>query len=139
MFGITDEKIRAYYYEVAFKHVLDSSVICHFYPYEYHHLVDAFQAAGGWPDFNREEIHTIGRRIISMARLFILREGSSHREDNLSPRSLLVLKDGPNAGRTIEKTNLEAGIQEYFRLMNWDDVGAPTEACLQDLGISAYA
>lgn len=139
MFGITPEKVRAYYYEASVKHAMDSLVLCQFYPYEYHHLVDAVRAATGWDDFSREEINQIGWRIISMARLFILREGSSHEEDRLSPRALHVLEDGPIAGRTIEQHELEQGLQQYYDLMDWDEEGVPTDACLEQLDIAAYA
>jgi len=139
MFGITPEKVLAYHYEVSYKHVLDSLVSCHFYPYEYHHLVEAIKAATGWVDFTREELNRIGWRIITMARMFILREGSSHEEDTLSERALLVLEDGPNAGRTLEQDEMEKGIQQYFQLMNWDGAGVPTPACITQLHLEDYA
>ncbi|MBN1267619.1 MAG: aldehyde ferredoxin oxidoreductase family protein [Anaerolineales bacterium] len=139
MFGITSEKVRAYYYAVAFKFVLDSSVICHFYPYRYQNLLEAFQAAAGWENLSIDEINTVGQRIITMARLFVLREGGSHADDNLTDRALYPLPDGPIAGRTIKKTDLEEGIQQYFKLIGWDTDGVPTRSCLEELSVVDYA
>jgi aldehyde:ferredoxin oxidoreductase len=138
LFGITQEKVQAYYYEAAFKHILDSSVICHFYPYEHHHLAEAFQAAAGWPDFSIHELNDIGQRIITMARLFVLREGGSHADDRITPGALYTLPDGPIAGRTIEDSEMEQGIQQYFQLMNWNTEGVPTHNSLEKLNIAEY-
>ena len=139
MFGITREKVKAYYYDTAFKHVLDSAVICHFYPYLYRNLLEAFQAAAGWEDMTIEEINQIGQRITTMARMFILREGSTHDDDLLSKRALLPLPDGPIQGRTIEKSEMEKGMQFYFKLKGWDADGVPTQSSLEELAVVDYA
>jgi aldehyde:ferredoxin oxidoreductase len=138
LFGITPLKVKAYYYETAFKYVFDSAVICHFYPYEYSHMVEAFKAAGGWEDFSAEEINTIGNRIITMARLFILREGGSHDDDQVSAKVYQALPDGPIAGRVMPEEDLIQGIQNYFSLMGWNDVGEPQELILKDLDLDSY-
>jgi aldehyde:ferredoxin oxidoreductase len=138
LFGITPEKVEAYGYEAAFKHVMDSAVICHFYPYEYHHLVEAFSAAGGWMDFTKDEVDQIGRRIITMARLFILREGSSAAEDRLAARSFYKLADGPIAGRVMPENELLSGLQTYYQHMGWDEEGRPHGKILSDLEIDHY-
>ena len=56
LWGITDHKIDAFRIETAFKNFLDSAVICHFYPYEYHHMEDALNGAGGW-NLDKDEIN----------------------------------------------------------------------------------
>lgn len=40
-------KMEAFLAETAFKNFLDSAVICHFYPYEFKHTVDAVNGATG--------------------------------------------------------------------------------------------
>ena len=74
LWGISDHKLKAFFYETAFKNFLDSAVICHFYPYEYHHMVDALNGAGGW-DMDADEINQVGERIQTTARLYLNREG----------------------------------------------------------------
>ncbi len=72
LWGISDHKIDAFFYETAFKNFLDSAVICHFYPYEFQHMVDALNGAGGW-DVDIHEIIEIGERMINAARMYLLR------------------------------------------------------------------
>ena len=138
LFGITEKKVTAYHYEVAVKHVMDSALICHFYPYEYKHLVEAFQAAGGWSDFDPGEINQIGWRIITMGRLFVLREGSGAEDDKLAPKSFQALVSGPIAGRIMPEDELVQGLRTYYQLMGWDETGQPELNKLSELGIDQY-
>ena len=116
----------------------DSAVVCHFYPYEYHHLAESLSAAGGWEDFSIEEVNQIGWRIINMSRLFVLSEGSTHNEDRLSARAYYALKDGPIAEKTMDSEELAKGMQAYFRLMGWDEEGVPCEATLEKYGLEEF-
>ncbi len=138
LFGLEEEKIKGYFYEAAFKHVLDSAVICHFYPYEYSHLTEAIRAAGGWQDFEKEEINSIGQRIITMARLFVLREGSSNQDDRLSARVYHSLEEGPIAGKIMPKEALNDALFTYYDLMGWDDQGIPKPQTLNKFDIIEY-
>lgn len=138
LFGISEQKVQGYIYETAFKNVLDSAVICHFYPYEFHHLAEALSAAGNW-DMTADEIKTIGIRIINMARLFLLREGFTHIDDTISARAFYPLKEGPIAGKTLDAEELSQAMQTYFERMGWDQQGVPTSQLLADLDIGKYA
>lgn len=139
LFGISEQKVKAYAHESAVRHVMDAALICHFYPYEYRHLVEAFRAAGGWEDFSADEVNRIGWRIITLARLFVLREGSSHEEDCLSARLYHAVEDGPIAGRTVPGGELAEGLQVYYQFMGWDQRGVPQQDRLEELGIAAYS
>ncbi len=138
LFGINREKVEGYRYETAVKHVMDSALICHFYPYEYRHLVEAFSAAGGWEDFDADEVNQIGWRIITMARLFVLREGSSAADDRLSARVYYPLEDGPIAGKVMPEDQLMDGLQLYYEMMGWDPQGEPLPDCLDELDLEEY-
>mgnify|MGYP006279158177 CR=1 FL=1 len=138
LFGITDRKVKAYYYETAFKHVMDSALVCHFYPYRFHHLVEALRAAEGWSDFSVDELVEIGTRIAVMGRMFLIREGSTHQEDRISEHPLKPLDQGPIAGKTIAPEEFAAGLQTYFELMGWDQHGVPQGPSLDRLGLEGY-
>jgi aldehyde:ferredoxin oxidoreductase len=125
LWGISDHKLKAFYYETAFKNFLDSAVICHFYPYEYHHMVDALNAAGGW-DVDAEEINQVGTHIITLARLFLLREGFTAEDDRLSARAYHRLDHGPIAGRGLTEEELKFWLQQYYHMMGWDQQGRPS-------------
>lgn len=135
LFGISEVKIEAFIYETAFKNFLDSAVICHFYPYEYRHMVDALKSAGGW-DITADEINQIGTRIVTMARLYLLREGFTIEDDILPARAYLTLPDGPIAGKAMTPEILRDSLQRYFERMGWDEAGVPGEAALARLDMT---
>ena len=124
LWGISDHKLKAFFYETAFKNFLDSAVICHFYPYEYHHMVDALNGAGGW-DMDADEINQVGERIQTTARLYLNREGFTKQDDQLSARAYYRLEDGPIAGKSLTISELEDAKQRYYRLMGWNEDGVP--------------
>jgi aldehyde:ferredoxin oxidoreductase len=138
LWGISDHKIKAFYYETAFRNFMDSAVICHFYPYEYHHMVDALNAAGGW-DINADEVNQIGERIITMGRLFLLREGFTAKDDTLSTRAFYPLSEGPIKGKFMTPEELADGLQRYYTFMGWNEQGVPSEEKLIALGISKFS
>ncbi len=127
LFGLAPEKLQALVYETAFKHVLDSALVCHFYPYEYRHIAAALSAAGGW-DLTPNEVHAIGLHITNEARRFLLREGFTHADDRLSARAYHKLSSGPIAGKALTPEELETGMQAYFKLMGWDENGVPPQS-----------
>jgi aldehyde:ferredoxin oxidoreductase len=134
LWGISDHKLKAFYYETAFKNFLDSAVICHFYPYEYRHMVDALNAAGGWK-LDAEEINQIGTRIITLARLFLLREGFTAEDDALSARAFYRLNSGPIAGKALTEDELKSWLHAYYKMMGWDEQGRPDAAILARLDL----
>lgn len=134
LWGISDHKIEAFIYETAFKNFLDSAVICHFYPYEFQHMVDAMNGAGGW-DADIEEIVTIGERIINAARLYLIREGFTAEDDTLSARAFQPTKEGPIAGKAMTPGYLHDALRRYYKRMGWGEDGVPGEEVLNRLGI----
>jgi len=137
LWGISEHKIEGFYYETAFKNFFDCAVICHFYPYEYHHMVDAISAAGGW-DVTPDEINAVGLRAINMGRLFLLREGFTSADDTLSPRMFQALSDGPIAGKSLTQTELRHWLPVYYQRMGWDANGAPSQETLNTLALDRF-
>ncbi len=134
LWGISDHKIDAFFYETAFKNFLDSAVICHFYPYEYKHMVDALNGAGGW-NVDMYEIITIGERIINAARLYLLREGFTAEDDMLSDRAFKATESGPIAGKAMTPDSLRDALQRYYKRMGWTVKGEPQPEGLKRLGL----
>ncbi len=134
LWGISDHKIDAFFYETAFKNFLDSAVICHFYPYEYQHMVDALNGAGGW-NIDLHEINTIGERIINAARLYLLREGFTSADDMLSARAFQPTQSGPIAGKAMTPDYLREALQRYYKRMGWGSNGVPGDELVERLGI----
>ncbi len=135
LFGIPPKKVAAFIYETAFKNFLDSAVICHFYPYQYHHMAEALKSAGGW-DVTPDEINEIGTRIITLGRLYLLREGFTLEDDILPARAYQPVPDGPIAGKAMTPQMLSEALQIYFQQMGWDERGIPSRAALAKLGMA---
>lgn len=138
LFGLDPVKIQAFIYETAFMNFMDCAVICHFYPYEYHHLVDALNAAAGW-DITRDEIVQTGTRVVTMGRLFLLREGFTAQDDALPPRMFQPHADGPIAGRALTPEMLAGALRTYYELMGWNEAGVPRAESLARLGLAQLA
>ena len=137
LYGITEEKIRGFIVETAFKNYLDSAVICHFYPFTFAHMVKALQGATGW-NVTRDEIIEIGNRVINMARLFLVREGFTAEDDRLPERFHEPHAEGPIKGKGITKEELSDSISRYYEFMNWRPDGVPSVGILKKYGIEGY-
>lgn len=138
LWGISDHKVKGYMYEVAYKHVMDSAVVCQFYPFEYKHMASALSAAGGW-DVDAGEVNAIGQRIANLARLYLLREGFKHADDRISARAFYPTKEGPIAGKTMDPDELAQAMETYFEKMGWDSEGVPSEVHLAELNLEKYS
>ena len=134
LFGLDPVKIQAFVYETAFMNFMDCAVICHFYPYEYQHLIDALNAATGW-DVTREEIIAAGTRVVTMGRLFLLREGFTAQDDTLPARMFRPHAAGPIVGKAMTREMFREALQTYYRLMGWGEDGVPGGAALARLGL----
>ena len=76
----------------------------------------------------------VGERIVTLARMFNLREGFTSKDDILPKRSLKEpLPSGPAKGQVLDLDTMKA---EYYQLMGWDENGIPTEERLKKLGLT---
>jgi aldehyde:ferredoxin oxidoreductase len=83
--------------------------------------------------YSPEELERVGMRVLTLERLFNLREGLGREEDTLPGRLLREpLADGPNQGRVVD---LEPLKDEAYSALGWDASGRPTEATLRELGL----
>jgi aldehyde:ferredoxin oxidoreductase len=79
------------------------------------------------------DLERVGERITVLARLFSTREGFSVKDDILPKRALSEpLPSGPAKGHVMELEKLRS---EYYRLMEWDENGIPTEKRVIELGL----
>ena len=137
LYGITEEKIRGFIVETAYKNYLDSAVICHFYPFSFAHVAKALQGATGW-DVSQGEIIEIGNRIIHMSRLFLVREGFTTEDDKLPERFHEPHSEGPIAGKGLTREELRQSIERYYELMGWGPDGIPAEPVVKKYEIEMY-
>ncbi len=84
-----------------------------------------------------DSLKVVGRRIWTMARLFNQREGFSRKDDTIPPRIYLdPLPEGNPKGKVVSKEDFEKMLSEYYRIWDWDEEGRPTNATIQELGLT---
>jgi len=93
------------------------------------------RAVTGW-DVTVEELERAGERIVNLERLFNVREGVRRAQDALPWRVMHEpIPDGPSAGMHCPPAELDAMLDEYYRLRGWSADGVPTPDRLKTLGL----
>jgi len=88
-----------------------------------------------------DDLLEYGRRRVNLLRAFNAREGITRERDTL-PKRLYddPLEDGPNAGATVDREAVAAGLEMYYELAGWDpETGNPPRATLEEVGLSWVA
>jgi len=118
------------------KAVWDSACLCYFpaYGMKLKELWQLVTAATGFDYPTVTDLELVGERISTLARLFNVREGFDRRNDTLPGRNLSQpLVGGPAEGQVVE---LNPMLDDYYRLMGWDENGVPTLERLHHLGLT---
>ncbi|MBW2031721.1 MAG: aldehyde ferredoxin oxidoreductase family protein [Deltaproteobacteria bacterium] len=114
--------------------ICDSLVLCDFLPYSYTQISSLLSAVTGWETSVAEHIR-ISERILTMCRMFNVREGLSEADDRLPSRFFSPTRNGPLADKALDVEEMEKAKHYYYRLMGWDDKGVPLPERLEELGI----
>ncbi|HXZ37296.1 MAG TPA: aldehyde ferredoxin oxidoreductase C-terminal domain-containing protein, partial [Thermodesulfobacteriota bacterium] len=97
-------------------------------------VLECFNAVTGW-NWTLEDAFTVGRRIVNLLRVFNLKHGMRMEDEKPSVRYGSTPTDGPTKGKNIlEKWPWM--VQNYFRLMGWDERGKPLSETLEKLGLT---
>jgi aldehyde:ferredoxin oxidoreductase len=95
-------------------------------------LASLFSCVVGVP-VTEADLFKAAERIWNVERLFNLREGITGKEDTLPTRLLQEpMPAGPAKGHVVE---LDVLLQDYYKVRNWDDQGAPKPEKLKELGL----
>lgn len=119
------------------KAVWNSACLCYFpgYGMSLKELWQLVTAATGFDYPTVTDLEHLGERISTLARLFNVREGFARAQDTLPARNLVhPMSGGPADGQVVE---LEPMLDEYYRLMGWDENGVPTARRLRELGLES--
>ncbi len=116
--------------------VLDCLVVCEFLSYSYQQLADAVAAVTGWDTGIMEQLR-VAERVLTIARLFNIREGFTAADDRLPPRFFQPKTDGALADKPLDAAKMESARRYYYTLMGWDaESGVPAPEKLEELGIT---
>jgi len=115
--------------------VFDSLVLCQFLPYSFEQIADVTAAVTGWDTGVMEQLK-VAERILTMARLFNIREGFTAADDKLPERFFQPKTDGVLADKPLDPEKLARAKSYYYTLMGWDaHTGVPLPEKLQELRI----
>ncbi len=136
-YSLTEEKVRFAYETEVFYSMLDSAELCQFVYgptwtlYDGKDTANMMNSVTGW-DLTVEELMEVGRRRISLFRVFNAREGLGRKDDQLPKKFLKALKGtGPTAGFVLTQEEFDSALNTYYKLAGLDSDGAPTRETLK--------
>jgi aldehyde:ferredoxin oxidoreductase len=114
--------------------ILDSLVSCLFPGINMEQIVELLKGVTGW-DTGTVEIFRIAERILTLMRLFNIREGITGAADKMPERYYGPTKGGPLSELKIDRNAYERAKKYYYALMCWDANGVPLPEKVEELGI----
>jgi aldehyde:ferredoxin oxidoreductase len=131
-YSLTEEKVRFAYETEVFYSMLDSAELCQFVwgptwtLYDGQQTADMVNAVTGW-DMTVDELMEVGRRRLSLFRVFNAREGLGRKDDKLPKKFFKALTGtGPTAGFVLTHEEVDSAIDTYYKLAGLNADGAPT-------------
>jgi len=134
------KKVRNYTYLQFVWSLYNSLGVCNFvagpvWALPLNKLVDVVSAVTGW-ETSLWELLKAGERMVTMARVFNLREGFGRRDDTLPDRLFEPLESGPLQGKGIDRREFQEALTQYYEAMGWDPKdGVPTRGKLAELNL----
>ena len=115
--------------------ILDSLMLCHlaYINFEYKTIADIVSKITGW-DIDVAELMRSAERILTMARLFNIREGFTAEDDRLPLRLYQTKTEGPRV-EALDPVKMEKAKRYYYTLMGWDEKGVPLPEKVEELYI----
>ena len=117
--------------------IADSLVLCHFLPYSYSQYAELTASVTGWDTSVMEQMR-IAERILTMCRLFNVRQGFSAKDDKLPARFFQPASDGAVSDKSLSREEMEKAKRYYYYLMGWDAEGMPLPEKLEELGMEQF-
>jgi aldehyde:ferredoxin oxidoreductase len=114
--------------------VADSLVLCAFLPYSSPQIAELTSAVTGWNTTVMEQFR-IAERILTMCRMFNVREGFTAEDDKLPARFFGPTRGGALANKSLNSEEMEKAKRYYYYLMGWDERGVPKNEKLEELGL----
>ncbi|MFN3741474.1 MAG: aldehyde ferredoxin oxidoreductase C-terminal domain-containing protein, partial [Anaerolineales bacterium] len=140
-YSLGPEKVKFAYLTQVFYSLLDTVELCQFVwgpawtLYGPEETVQLVRAVTGW-DVTLDELMRVGQRRLNMLRAFNAREGLNRNQDRLPKKFFRALQgSGPTAGIALSHDEIEAALDEYYRLAGWTPQGIPTPETLASLGL----
>lgn len=116
----------------------DSLVLCVLLPYSLPQVAELTSAVTGH-EASVTELLRIAERILTMFRIFNIREGFTGADDKLPARFFEPTIGGPLCDKPLNSEDMQRAKHYYYHQMGWDERGVPTNEKLEELGIDYLA
>ncbi len=112
----------------------DSLVLCFILPYSFAQLAELTSSVTGYNTSETEQIR-VAERILTMFRIFNVREGFTAADDKLPARFFESADSGPLSNVSLNYEEMEKAKRYYYLMMGWDENGTPMPEKLEELEI----
>jgi aldehyde:ferredoxin oxidoreductase len=121
---------------VHFKKIIDDcTAVCVFLEYDMDTQAQLVKAATGW-ETGAVDLMRAAERVLTVARLFNIREGLSAADDVLPERFFQPKTDGVlSRGVPASRADMEKAKKWYYTQMGWDENGVPLPGRVEELYI----
>jgi aldehyde:ferredoxin oxidoreductase len=117
------------------KIVDDCTAVCLFLEYSLNKQAELIEATTGW-ETGAVELLRVAERVLTVARLFNIREGFTAADDVLPERFFQPKTDGVLAKKVpFDRKDMEKAKKYYYTLMGWDEKGVPLPEKVEELYI----
>jgi aldehyde:ferredoxin oxidoreductase len=134
MDDISPRKVAVYRANALKSMLTDTMVVCMFSSYPLHMLEETMKAVTGW-DTGLVELTKVSERILTLSRLFNIREGFTSADDMLPERFFQPKTDGVLINKYLDKDKYEKAKSFFYASMGWDKKGIPLPAKVVELYI----
>jgi aldehyde:ferredoxin oxidoreductase len=137
------KKVQALIYRQSLIAMMNSIGFCMFYLFQSkctpNSLTDIVRAVTGW-DTSLAELANMGKRALTMARMYNIREGFTAEDDWLPPRFFEPTTSGALSNTAVDPDRLRNAIHVYYETMGWDrETGITRRTTLEQLDIGWIA
>ncbi len=132
------QKLRLFTYHVNWMSFQNCVGMCQFIGYRSNRTAEIVNAVTGW-NTSVFELMKVGERMNTLCRAFNIREGFTAADDTLPERFFHPFADQKPTTAAVNREAWESAKQDYYRLMGWDENGAPTQEKLGELNLDWVA
>jgi aldehyde:ferredoxin oxidoreductase len=128
-------KVQALMWWTQWRAMMNSIGFCTMPPFTPTELTDIVRAVTGW-DTSALELMNMGRRALTMAKIYNLREGFTAKDDWLPQRFFSPTTSGALSDTAVNPDSLRNAIHTYYEMMGWDrETGVPTKTSIEQLNL----
>ena len=131
---LSPKKVKLFTYHTNWQHLMDCLVMCRFLPYNVEQIVTLVQGMINC-NVDKWELLRVGERAATLSRLYNIREGIGKDQDRLPDRFFTPMTGGPLSGVTIDRNAFQIAMDQYYKLMGWDNHGRPTKNKMKSLSL----